>query len=329
LSSYFRLYEGCLDAADPKALLKGTAMVEIRSVLCPVDFSDFSRRALDHAIAVAGWYGARLTILYVHHVEISSIAQFTGLGTGSPEPPALLSAADREQLRQQLKGMVRAEALKRIPVEFAVAEGGVADEILAAVESADMLVMGTHGRSGFDRLVFGSVTERVLRKAKCPMLTIPRTSPVATAVPALFHQILVAVDFSDASTLALDYALSLAEEADAHVTVFHVTEIPLELERWANEDEEGKKYVEQWKAYALARLRPVVPDAVRVYCHVKERVDTGQPYQAILRAAADEHAGLIVIGRHGHGVVEETFVGSTAQHIVREAACPVLAVRKR
>jgi nucleotide-binding universal stress UspA family protein len=303
-------------------------MVEIRSILCPVDFSDFSRRALDHAVTVARWYGARLTVLYVHHIEIPTIAQFAGLGTASIES-AGLSLGDREQLRQQLEAMVRPEAMKNVPIEFSVVEGGIVVEILAAAESADLLVMGTHGRSGFDRLVLGSVTEKVLRKATCPMLTVPRGSPDATGVPTLFHHILAGVDFSEASMLALDWALSLAEEADAHLTVLHVTEIPLELARWADEDEDGKKYVEQWKSHARARLQPVVPDAVRVYCHVKERVETGRPYEAILRTAAEENAGLIVMGRHGYGVIEETFVGSTAQQIVREAACPVLTVRNR
>jgi nucleotide-binding universal stress UspA family protein len=240
----------------------------------------------------------------------------------------LLSPADREQLRQQMKAMVRPESVTNIPVEFCVTEGDVAGEILAAAESADMLVMGTHGRSGFEHLVLGSVTEKVLRKAICPMLTIPRVSPDATeAVPSLFHQILVGIDFSQASMIAFGYALSLAEEADAHLTVLHVTEIPRELARWADEEREGKKYVEQWRAYALGRLRPIVPDAARVYCHVKERVETGEPYRAILRVAAEEHAELIVIGTHAQGIVERTFVGSTAQHIVRQAVCPVLTVR--
>lgn len=303
-------------------------MIEIRHVLCPVDFSDFSRRALDHAIAVARWYGSRLTVLYVHHVAVPGIAEFAGLATGPVESP-VLSPGDREQLRQQLKALTRAEALKNIPVEFCVAEGDVAVEILAAAESADMLVMGTHGRSGFEHLVLGSVTEKVFRKAMCPVLTIPRTSPDATeAVPALFHHILAGVDFSEASMHALSYALSLAEEADAHLTVLHVTEVPRELARWADEDQEGKKYVEHWRTYVLARLRPLVPDATRMYCHVGERVETGEPYREILRVAAEEHAGLIVIGAHGRGVVERMFVGSTAQHIVRQAVCPVLIIRK-
>jgi nucleotide-binding universal stress UspA family protein len=69
-----------------------------------------------------------------------------------------------------------------------------------------------------------------------------------------------------------------------------------------------------------------VPDAARTYCHVEERVETGRAYREILRLAAERHAGLIVIGAHGRGVVERMFVGSTAQHVVRRAVCPVLTI---
>jgi len=302
-------------------------MVEIHHVLCPVDFSDFSRRALDHAIAVAKWYGSSLSVLYVYHVPMAGMA-LSSLPAAAAMGGLTLSPADREQLRQQLKAFTPAKAVKNVPVDCCVAEGGVAVEVLAQAESADMVVMGTHGRSGFEHLMLGSVTEKVLRKAKCPVLTIPRATHDATSgVPALFHHIIVGVDFSGASLDALRYALSLAEEADAHLTVLQVVEIPRELAEWADESQEGRGYVERWKALARSRLRALVPDTVRVYCHVEERVETGQPYREILSVAAEQHAGLIVIGAHGHGMFDRMFVGSTAQHVVRQAVCPVLTLR--
>lgn len=301
--------------------------MDIQHVLCPVDFSDFSRRALDYAIAVARWYSARVTVLYVHPVTMQAVAELTGVA-GGPQDGLVLSSADRERLRGQLQTLTRPEAIEGVPVTFSVAEGDVAGEIVAEGQSADLLVMGTHGRAGFEHLVLGSVTEKVMRKATCPLLTIPRSSPDrAAAVPTLFHRILAGVDFSDASMQALDYAVSLAEEADAHLTVLHVTHIPRELARWAEQDQEGQRHVEQWKAYAQTRLRPLVSEAARVYCHVDERVETGEPYREILRVATEQQSGLIVIGAHGVGVLERVFVGSTAQHIVRQAVCPVLTVR--
>lgn len=159
-------------------------------------------------------------------------------------------------------------------------------------------------------------------------MTIPRAASDATkAVPALFHHVIAGVDLSDASLHALTYALSLAEEADAHLTLLRVVEIPRELAEWAAESQEGKGYVERWKGQALAKLRDLVPDSARVYCHIEERVETGQPYREILRMAAETHAGLIVIGAHGHGMLDRMFFGSTAQHVVRQAVCPVLTLR--
>jgi nucleotide-binding universal stress UspA family protein len=188
--------------------------------------------------------------------------------------------------------------------------------------------MGTHGRSGFDRLVLGSVTEKVLRKATCSVLTVPRgSSSGARGVPHLFHHILAAIDFSDVSLHALAYAASLAEEADAHLTLVHVAEIPRELALWAEESHEGQEYVERWKAFARRRLESLVPDPTRVYCFVDERVEMGEPYREILRVADERGSRLIVMGAHGAGVVERLFVGSTTERVVRQAECPVLAAR--
>jgi len=111
-------------------------MVEIRHVLCPVDFSDFSRRALDHAIALAKWYGSRLSVLYVYHVPTAGMA-LSSLPVAPAAEMVMLSPADREQLRQQLRAFTPADAVKNVPVEFVVAEGNVATEILAEAQRAD------------------------------------------------------------------------------------------------------------------------------------------------------------------------------------------------
>lgn len=299
-------------------------MTEITRVICPVDFSDFSRRALDHAIAVARWYGSKVTVLYVHHAPFSNMGPVAGLGAAPVELIAL-PPEDREKLRKELEAWVPVP--ETVQVECRVAEGDVATEILAEVAPDDMIVMGTHGRSGFEHMVLGSVTEKVLRKAPCPLLTIPRAAPPAPgAVPKLFHHILAAVDFSDASMRALDFAASLAEEADAHVTALHVIDLPPDPMFWMDRND-GGSYVREFEETAARRLRESVPDSVRQCCHVEELVATGQPYREILRIANQRHAGLIVLGAHGRGIVERMFLGSTAQHVVRQAQCPVLTIR--
>jgi nucleotide-binding universal stress UspA family protein len=300
--------------------------IKIGRILCPVDFSDFSRRALGHAIAVAKWYGSRLTVLTVYHIPTPTLAPLTGL-TATPVESLLLSTADREQLRHQVRAFTPVEAVKDTPVEYSVAEGDVAGEILAEAQSADMVVMGTHGRSGFEHLVLGSVTEKVLRRATCPVLTIPRAAPDASGgVPRLFHRIVAAVDFSEVSMHALAYAVSLAREADAHLMVMHVIHVPEQLALWLDRGN-AVSPVRELQDAAAHRLRSVVSDAGRRHCHVAERVEVGEPYREILRVADEQHAGLVVLGAHGRGVVERMFVGSTAQHVVRHAACPVLTVR--
>jgi nucleotide-binding universal stress UspA family protein len=300
-------------------------MTTIRHILCPVDFSEISHRALDHAATVARWYGAELTVLFVHQIPLAAVAPLGGLGAAPVEPVGLLPE-DRVRLQKELESF--AGRRQGVTLECRVAEGDIATEILAAASSADMVVIGTHGRSGFEHLVLGSVTEKVLRKSQCPLLTIPRAAPEAAAVPRLFHHIVAAVDFSDVSLRALEHAVSVAEEADAHLTLLHVIRLPEHPTLWMDRAD-GASAVRDLTEAALARLREIVPASARRAAHVEERVETGEPYREILRVAAEQHAGLIVVGAHGKGVVERMFVGSTAQHIVRQASCPVLTIRAR
>jgi nucleotide-binding universal stress UspA family protein len=274
-------------------------MVDIRHVLCAVDFSECSRRALNHAIVVAKWYGARLSVLHVHPVSRPPLAASA----------AVLSPADHAELLAQLRALVPDRVRGVVPVEFLVLEGHAAEEILAAAEDADLVVLGTHGRSGLEHMVLGSVAENVVRKAACPVMTIPRAAPDATdAVPDLFHHIVAGVDGSDASLDALAFAVSLAEEADAHLTLVRVVEIARDADDWG-------------------RLHSLIPDDVGRYCHVHERVQTGRSADEILRVAAEQQAGLIVVGAPGHNLVERLSFGSTTPRLLRQATCPVLTVR--
>jgi universal stress protein A len=196
-------------------------MIEIRRILCPIDFSDFSRRALDHAIAIARWYESTVTALHVF-----SPAPVAAFGPGPVTfEPIVLTAADRDQLLADTKAFIEAEAAPGVAIGAVVREGNTTAEILdqASSMNADLIVMGTHGRSGFERLLLGSVAERVLRKARCPVLTVPRRLPDAVpSGPVVFKRIICALDFSACSMQALKYALSLAQEADGCLTVVHV-----------------------------------------------------------------------------------------------------------
>src|SRR5688500_17795398 len=182
--------------------MREAVMIEIRRILCPVDFSDYSRRALDHAIAIARWYGSTVTALHV-----VSPAPAAGYGPGPGTfPPMVLTAVHRAHLLAETRAFVEAEGAPGVGTEAVVREGQTAAEIVdqATGMNADLLVIGTHGRSGFERLLLGSVAEKVLRKARCPVLTVPGRLPDAVpAGPGLFKRILCAVDFSESSMNAL------------------------------------------------------------------------------------------------------------------------------
>lgn len=302
-------------------------MIHIRHIVCCVDFSDFSQRALDHAVAVATWYEARLTVMYAYHVPLATLAS-TPFLSPAPMDAVTLSPADLDVLQRQLEALLPHGAATRLGIECRIVEGDVVGEILAAARTADLLVVGTHGRSGFERLVLGSVAERLLRQARCPLLIVPRASPdAAGTMPRLFHHIVAAVDFSPASAQAAAFAISLAEEADAHLTLVHALDLPPAVETWIVESEAGSARLQQWRHAASGRLDDLVPADARTYCHVEERVEAGPAARVILDVAAQRDAGLIVIGAHGGGPLEQMLIGSTAQRVVRHAACPVLIVR--
>jgi nucleotide-binding universal stress UspA family protein len=296
-------------------------MIRIAHVLCPVDFSEISQHALDHAAAIARWYEARLTLLYV----------FANLPT-MDLPPLVLDDADRERLMSDLR-RIAAVVPRDVPVEFSIQEAGyVHEEILAQVGAthADLLVIGTHGRSGFQRLFLGSVTEKVIRKATCPTLVVPPRAPdVPGGSPIQFRRILCAVDFSDSSLNALAYAINMAEEADAQLTVLHVVEFPPVLVgEPAVPVPDLSRVREATVADARRKLHGLIPEQARTYCTVDTAVVEGRAYREILRYAIERQSDLIVMGVHGRGALDLLVFGSTTHHVIRGSACAVLIVRR-
>lgn len=306
-------------------------MIEIRSILCPIDFSDFSRHALDHAAAIAKWYQSTITVF-----NVCPLVPAMAFAPATPMLP--LSVPTPDDLHALLASMTRfaeGEMGASVPLRYEIAEGDPVTQILdrAVAIPSDLLVLGTHGRSGFQRLVLGSVTEKVLRKASCPVLTVPKSTPDAVPTPPLFKHIVCAVDFSDCSVHALTYAISLAREADADLTLVHVIEVPTdglseEHETALTGPRALKDYIAAVEEERAARVRRLVPQNVGNHCRINTLMATGKPYREIMRIASERKTELIVIGIHGRGAADLAFFGSTAQHIVRQAACPVLTIRK-
>ncbi|HZM59291.1 MAG TPA: universal stress protein [Vicinamibacterales bacterium] len=304
-------------------------MIEMRRILCPVDFSEVSRRALDHAVAIARWYESSIAVFHVcAPVPVTAYAT-----VASMMPPTLASGDNRKDVLAAMKDFVKADA--SVPIDFEIGEGNAAREIIvqANASRSDLIVMGTHGRSGFERFVLGSVTERVLRHAGCPVLTVPpRAVDAVPFTPVIFKRIVCAIDFSDCSMSALDYAMSIAQEANAQLTVLHVVEPFPHLRGDESEAALGRAELVRELAAAAeeearARLERAIPEGVREFCQVETVQTVGKASHEILKVAATQASDLIVIGVHGRSAADILFFGSTTQAVVRQATCPVLTLR--
>jgi len=303
-------------------------MISIKRILCPVDLSDCSRLALTHAAAVAAWYESHLTVMHVFsNVPVFDVAPALGATT---MPPVALTEIDREALLKALRTFV-APVSGHAAMDVQLLDApDPRREILeqATTLKADLLVMGTHGRSGFDHLLLGSVTEKVIRKASCPVLVVPKHAAPAAALSAPpFKRIVCAVDFSPSSIRALSYALDLAQEADAQISLIHVIEMPPELGEFPfSKDLNINGIRAAAEAEYLQRLRALIPAEARNYCKVATQVSEGRAQREILRLASEDHADLIVVGVQGRGAVDLMLFGSNTHAVIRAATCPVLAV---
>lgn len=297
-------------------------MVSINRILCGVDFSDFSLDALRHGLVLAQWYSAQLTIFHAHQVSQPLVVE------SMPGSVPVFLGADPVDVAEEVRKFcapVLASSDQRVDV--VVRPGDAAKEMTreAAELPADLVILGTHGRSGFERLFLGSVTEKVLRSTRVPVLTIP--PPVREPGSPLFKTILCPLDFSDASLRALEYALSLAREADARVILLHVIE-----EVFGRGEAESlahltvSDYYRHLEQQATARLETVIPDDAQVWARPERRVVNGRAYQEILKTVADEGVELVVMGVHGKGALTRLVFGSTTHRVIREAGCPVLTL---
>jgi nucleotide-binding universal stress UspA family protein len=291
-------------------------MITINRVLCPVDFSPFSRHALAHAVALARWYGANVTVLHVFQIPTAV----------DPAVGPILPVVSREELMADLEGFVAPWANSKVRLDLAVEEGLPGRDIVMHARRihADLIVLGTHGVGGFEHFLVGSVTEKVLRKAPCPVLTVP-PSVALPHEPVGFKRILCPVDFEHSSMQALAFALSLAEEADAQLTVLHVLEpVTQEALAVAFDEAESRRLLEQ---QSRQRMAAAIPAEAREWCQISETVAWGKPYREILRVARETGTDLIVMGVAGRGPVNLMVFGSTTNHVVRQASCPVLTQR--
>lgn len=302
--------------------------MNLSRILCPTDFSDASEHAIDLALLIAGAYHARIAAM--HAVQTAVVPLELAASSGG-----FLGDAEIDTLREQTLARFSAASRAGIDLDVFVDRGSPADRILdrAAALPADLIVIGTHGSRGFERLVLGSVTERVLRRASCPVLTVPPRAHATSRLP--FRRLLCAIDFSEPSVAALQFAASLAVESGAALTLLHVVEWP-----WheppapdfaalpAPQGAALAEYRRYRETMASAELEALLPVAVGAAGPRTTLLRHGKPYAQILEVAAEEGSDLIVVGVHGRNRIDMSLFGSTANQIVRGATCPVLTLRR-
>jgi nucleotide-binding universal stress UspA family protein len=301
-------------------------MTDITRILCPVDYSDSSRHALDHAIAMARWYRASITAVHVYEPLFLPVPEVAVAGYAGPFEKTTPS---RDLLMRGLKeealAWLRSATDMDLDVDVLIGAGSPVRAILdrARMLPADLIVLGTHGHIGFEHLVLGSVTEKILRQARCPVLTVPPRANATSKLP--FTRLLCPVDFSDSSLAALEMAWSLARESDAALTILHVLE-------WSADEGPiarvftAADYKRRLEQDAAARLQTLAAEHVD-WCRPSIEVRHGKPYREILRVAAESPADVIVMGVHGRNPVDLMLLGSTTNQLARLATCPVLTMR--
>jgi nucleotide-binding universal stress UspA family protein len=293
-------------------------MVGFGRILCAVDKSEYSERALQYAVALEQSYRAELTVLTVRPLLLPP-----ALWTEYPVAPPL-SPMDPEVEEAQLRAFIH-DSVGAALAKVMVREGVIAPEILRAAHDlrADLIVMGTHASSGLEHWLLGSVAENVLRHAACPVLTVPRgTAEPPDSLTAPFKTILCAIDFSRDSESAVGLARSLSEAAGGRLVLVHV------LEQFSGENPTLMAHfnVAEIRRGARRRLEDLLAPWARSPWHMSAVVAYGKASQEVLRVAAVCEADLIVLGVHGRNAIDLALFGSTTRRVLHRAAVPVLTV---
>jgi len=299
----------------------------IKRILCPVDFSEATPFALTPAVSLATEFGAELVLAHIldyPYPHVGPVVQGFDIED--------YYGAMEEKAEEQLEGLADEEVRKFAPVRVVVRRGSAFREIvrLAQEETPDIVVLPTHARTGIDHMLWGSVAEKVVRLAPCPVMTCsPRQGE-----PSSFggKRVLFATDFSSGSEHALETATSFARHYGAELLMVHVVTVwdydpanpewrfpPLPAEHVSEIESHGRDRLEESE-------QSVAGEGLQVRTLLVRGFDPGLE---IVRTAEEEGADLIVMATHGRTGVSHLVIGSTAEKVVRYAACPVITVKQQ
>ncbi len=287
------------------------------AVLLATDFSKPARRAYAYAVKFSSLLKKRLILLHV-------IKTFPGIETWSPLARRSLQSL-RTKALLELGRMARVAKEMRVSAGHQLLEGIPEDAILtvAGDSHVDLIVMGTHGRTGWDRLQMGSLAETLLRKVSCPILAVHGSAAADAPLnprSIKLKRILVATDLSASSESALHTAASLARQGAADIILVHAIE-PSASDRARHPTHNPASQ----KAGRL--LQRAVETANAESSVIESVVEPGNPVEIILEQAKRVMADIIVMGTTGRRGMRRLILGSVAEAIVRRAGCPVLVVK--
>jgi nucleotide-binding universal stress UspA family protein len=290
--------------------LQASLRLTFSNILVPTDFTGASENALAYARAFAKDYGSRI---FVTHAVAPNPPIFFPM---EPVPPDL--DGEWADAQSELDKFLRSEPRTDILQEGILERGelwNVLDDVIHR-HSIDLVVLGSHGRHGLKKLVLGSGAEQIFRKAQCPVLTLGPNVPEPSGDVAVFKHIIFATDFSSGSLKALPYALSLAEEHEASLTLLHVVPlVPMQHQMYVS-------------GGAEKRLEALIPPDAKDWCRPSAVVSFELPAEGILHLAETQSADLIVMGVHKRAPRAAAHLPwAIAYEVVCHAPCPVLTVR--
>ena len=287
-------------------------MIRFRKILCPLDFFKASSRAFDYALRIAANYDARVHVLHVIAPVLSSVY---GAPFGVEDLTASLEKESKRLLQKYKERAVKANIGLTTEVRMGDIDLGILHSIEA--QKADLLVMGTHGRRGFERLILGSVTERMIRHCPVPLLTIGEAK--RASAPKI-RRILVTTDFSAGTAEAVAHALSIGQRNRGKVTLLHVLH--------DDAADAAGKYRDQLVRGIELQLHKFIPERAFEECEIETRLEAGSPSTVIPKIVKSGSYDLLVMNIHGKRLIDRALVGSTAERTLRATAgiCPVLLI---
>ena len=309
-------------------------MLPLKTILCPTDFSDFSFEALKKGAELAHRFGAELCVLHVMP-ELQNSPQVTQFADFAGVVPSVFEGDTRAGAEHALAAFIQRHHLDDLRVRALVKRGGAADEIVVGAREvgADLIVLATHGLTGWRGQIFGSVAEKVLRIAPCPVL-IKRVDGEAKQDSGTIATILCSTDFSEPSLAALEVAGEWAGSYGAELCLLHVVS-PIETPGLLLSKEQIEAGAQ---AEATAHLEQVLQERLPQLAKGRAIVRLGSAADEIAAAATEVGADLVVLATHGASgwraaasgtPLEHLLFGSVVTNVLRLTNCPVLTVRPK